>query len=73
MNCTTPAESFPYITIFTFVDRMNSLNVQSETRIYCGFRENMIRISNKPFDEVDFNGLFADILNALSRYHALYA
>ena len=26
----------------------------TETRTCCGFRENMIREANRPFDEVDF-------------------
>ncbi len=38
-------------------------NVESETRIYCGFRENMIQESTKPFDEVDSNGLVDTFLD----------
>ena len=27
----------------------------TETRNFCGFREKVIQVANKPFDEVDFN------------------
>ena len=43
------------------------LNVDSETRIYCGFRENMIQQANMPIDEVDLIGIFATFLESLSK------
>ena len=39
------------MTEYVFLDEI------AEIRIYCGFRENMIQESTKPFDEVDWNWL----------------
>ena len=38
-------------------DGMSPLDRIPEIRICCGFRENMIQESTKPFDEVDFKWL----------------
>ncbi len=41
------------------------LNVQSETRTCCGFRENMIRVANRPCDEVAFKWPVCNIFESL--------
>ena len=45
--------------------RYDILNVQSETRTCCGFRENMIREANRPCDEVAFKWLVCAIFESL--------
>ena len=43
------------------------LDVIAETRIYCGFRADMIQHTTKPFDEVDSNGLVDTFLDFISK------
>ena len=35
-----------------YLRKYDILNEFTETRIYCGFRENMIQVANRPCDEV---------------------
>ena len=45
--------------MYVFLDEI------TETRTCCGFRENMIREANRPFDEVDFKWPICGILESL--------
>ena len=64
--------TLPYVSRIFTTNTYVFLWLQSEIRTSCGFREKVIQVANKPFDEVEYKWLVCCVFGAWRQKYILH-